>query len=169
MIDEIFEIGLEEAQRRAVMLAARSWCNTPYRHRARIKGHGVDCGMILIEVFAEAGLIESFDPGIYTRDWYFHRNEEKYLSIMEKLTGPPIRDNTHLVEWKTEGYKPLMGDILIWRVGRTYSHSAIVTEWPYVVHASALSGIVEEISVWGTPVHKKPDVPVRHYSVWGKP
>lgn len=152
--------------REVVRDIARSWVGTPYQHRAALRGVGVDCARILIEVYAEAGLIAPFDPGKYSRDWHLHRNEEVYLQTVESYAGSPVKDNTSIHLWKDEGYKPLTGDMILWRVGRTYSHSAIVTDWPFVVHASAPSGIVEEVSVIGTPIYKRP---AKVYSIWSKP
>lgn len=149
-------------QRALVRDIARSWKGTPYRHRAAVLGVGVDCARILIEVYASAGLIERFDPGKYTRDWHLHRNEERYLATIERFAGSPIKEGS-IHEWDDGSYKPLTGDILVWRVGRTFSHSAIVTEWPFVVHASAPSEIVEEVSVMGTIVFNRP---VKVYSLW---
>lgn len=155
----------ELAERLAVFSEARSWLRTPYRHRAAVKGSGVDCARILIEVYGDAGLIEKFDPGKYTKDWHLHRNEERYLETIESFAGDALRKDDTLVEWLAEDYKPLMGDIVVWRIGRTFSHSAIVTKWPYAIHASAPSRIVEEVQVYNTPVHKL-SLPVRHYSLW---
>jgi cell wall-associated NlpC family hydrolase len=155
-----------DQQRALVRDIARSWKGTPYRHRAAVRGSGVDCARILIEVYAEAGLIERFDPGKYTRDWHLHRNEERYLATIESYAGKPIKEDTSIHLWETEGYKPLTGDILVWRVGRTFSHSAIVTEWPFVVHASAPSMIVEEIQVDMGVRNATHNRPVRVYSLW---
>lgn len=154
-----------DLQRDMVLQEARSWLGTPYRHRGAIKGSGVDCARILIEVYGNVGLIEKFDPGRYTRDWHLHRNEEVYLQTVERFAGEPLRSGDTLIEWLAEGYKPLTGDIIVWRVGRTFSHSAIVTEWPYAIHASAPAMVVEEVQVYNTPVHKL-GLPVRHYSLW---
>lgn len=155
---------MTEAQRLLVRDIARRWVGTPYHHRGAIRGVGVDCARILIEVYAEAGLIERFDPGKYTRDWHLHRGEERYLETIERYSGSPVREDASIALWGEEGYVPPIGDILVWRVGRTFSHSAIVTDWPRVVHASAPSRVVEEVSVLNTPVFRRP---VRHYSVWG--
>jgi len=156
----------ETEQRALVRDIARTWNGTPYRHRAAIRGSGVDCARILIEVYAEAGLIERFDPGKYTRDWHLHRDEERYLGTIESFCGPPIKEGTSLHLWEAEGYKPLMADILVWRVGRTFSHSAIVTEWPFVIHASAPAERVEEIQVSEGVRNATHSRPVRVYSFW---
>ena len=155
----------EEEQRENVKRVAREWLGTPYHHRARVKGKGVDCAHVLIEIFVEAGIFERFDPGKYSRDWHLHRGEEMYLQSLEKIAGDPIKADTSIHLWQAEGYKPLTGDVLLWRVGRTYSHGGVVTDWPYVVHASAPSQIVEEVIAFDTPVFNRP---VRVYSFWRK-
>ncbi len=160
-----YACGLVVHQRMLVRDIARTWKGTPYRHRGAIRGVGVDCARILIEVYAEAGLIERFDPGKYTRDWHLHRNEERYLATIESFCGEALRSDDSMNAWLNDGYKPLTGDILVWRVGRTFSHSAIVTDWPNVIHASAPSEIVEEVSALNTPATPKP---VRVYSIWGQ-
>jgi cell wall-associated NlpC family hydrolase len=37
---------------------------------------------------------------------------------------------------------PSPGDIALFRFGRTYSHGAIVTEWPRLIHAYWQIGVV---------------------------
>lgn len=110
---------------------ARSWLGTPYHHRARIKGVGTDCGMILIAVFSECGVIEDFDPGEYAQEWMMHRSEEKYLEAVERYATKVERD-------------PLPGDIVLFKFGRCISHGAIVSEWPCIIHAYMQAGMVVE-------------------------
>ena len=112
-----------------VVSAARSWLGTPYHHRARVKGAGTDCGMILIAVFSEAGLIEDFDAGEYSPDWMMHRSQELYLQTVERYAKKVNRE-------------PQAGDIALFRFGRCISHGAIVTEWPEIIHAYRPAGCV---------------------------
>lgn len=114
-----------------VVAEARSWLGTPYHHRARVKGAGTDCGMILIAVFSQVGLIEDFEPEEYSQEWMLHRSEERYLEHIEKYAKKVERE-------------PLAGDIVLFRFGRCISHGAIVTEWPRVVHAYLQAGMVVE-------------------------
>lgn len=118
----------EPTQRQRVVDVARSWLGTPYHHRARIKGAGADCGMILIAIYAEAGVIDDFDPGPYPRDWMMHRDEERYLGIVQRFAHP------------VDTPKP--GDIAVFRYGRCVSHGAVVVDWPTVVHAYVGQGVV---------------------------
>lgn len=123
-----------DSQRAAVVAEARTWLRTPYHHAADVKGHGVDCAMILVRVYADVGLIEKFDPRPYTRDWFLHRSEEKYLGF--------LFDRAHEVT------KPGLGDIVVFKTGRCFAHAGIVSRLePFaIIHAFANArGVVEDI------------------------
>ena len=115
---------MTEAEARAAIVAeARTWLGTPYHHAARVKGAGVDCAQILVEVYSAAGLIERFDPGYYPPDWMLHRDEERYLATVTRFAHPVV--------------EPLPGDVVVYRFGRCVSHGAIVVDWPTIIHAYA--------------------------------
>ena len=99
--------------RAAVVAAAREWIGTPYHNCADVKGVGVDCGMLLVRVFVDLGLVEPFDPRPYAPDWHLHRSEEKYLG--------------HLLARARRVARPEPGDIVLFRYGRCYSHGGVVT------------------------------------------
>lgn len=105
-----------------------TWLNTPYHHQAAVKGAGVDCAQLLIEVFHRIGMIERIDVGNYPHDWHFHKDDERYLGWIEKFG--------HKVE------QPKPGDIALFKFGRCVSHGAIVLEWPTVIHAYYQQGCV---------------------------
>lgn len=144
--------------REAVVAAARSWVGTPYHHRARVKGAGVDCGQLLMEVFVEAGVVERYDPGFYTCDWHLHRGEERYLEVVEQFCDP-IDADEETIDWRiiaNPSFRAEPGDIVVFRVGRTFSHGGIVTEWPRMVHAYMAAEVVEEVSLLNTPMSARP-------------
>jgi cell wall-associated NlpC family hydrolase len=114
--------------RENVLKVANEWCGTPYHHRASVKGHGADCGTLLISVYSEAGCIENFTPRAYSRQFHLHRNEEWYKGYVES--------------WAKPVQTPKPGDVALWKIGRIYSHGAIVVEWPIVIHALAKEGCV---------------------------
>jgi cell wall-associated NlpC family hydrolase len=116
-------------QREDVVTEARSWLGTPYHHHARVKGAGIDCGMILAEVYAAAGVLPEVDPGEYVYDWFMHRDEPVYLNTLEKYAT------------KIEG-PAQPGDIAMFQFGRNPAHGAIVIEWPVILHAYASAGMV---------------------------
>lgn len=105
-----------------VCTLACSWLRTPWHHRARIRGVGVDCAQLLIAVYAEAGVIEDFDPGDYAIDHMMHSDAEVFRGWCERYGR----------QTKT----PRAGDAVVWKFGRVYSHGGIVVEWPgRVIHA----------------------------------
>lgn len=145
----------EAGERDRVVEIALSWERTPYHHRARIKGVGVDCAHYLIAVYSEAGLIEPFDPGHYPPDWHMHNSGEQYLSFVEKFCQP--------VNY------PMPGDIVVFKFGRAYSHGAIILNWPEIIAANIGSGVVRgngEAGFYFNRVKDQPREP-RFYSFWG--
>ena len=114
----------EQEERAAVVAAARAWVGTPYHMNARVRGAGVDCGQLLIGVFADAGLVASFDTGHSPQDFHLNRREERYLDFIRP----------HLTEFAGP---PLAGDVIMFHYGHSYSHGAVVikAEPLTVVHA----------------------------------
>lgn len=108
--------------RARILVAARSWLRTPWHHRARVKGAGVDCAQLLIAVYAEAGLLDEFETGDYPPDWMMHRSQERFLEFVK--------------QYADQVEAPMPGDIALYFVGRCFSHGAIVVEWPSIIHAS---------------------------------
>ncbi|WP_257306308.1 hypothetical protein [Geothrix campi] len=118
----------EQQQRLAVVQEAMCWLRTPYHHRARVMGAGVDCGMLLTEVYEGAGVTPHVEPAEYPADWMLHRSEERFLGIVETYAQ------------KVDA--PLPGDIALFRWGRCISHGSIVVAWPEIVHAYIHAGEV---------------------------
>lgn len=145
----------ETEDRARVVAEARSWLGCPYHHAANVRGAGVDCAFLLIEVFSDLGLIERFDPRPYSRDFMLHRDEEKYLGQLLARARP------------VEILEP--GDVIMFRVGRLYAHGGIVTraEPLSIVHAFAPAGCVveEDIHRCGYLQEKMPNA--KFFSYWG--
>jgi NlpC/P60 family putative phage cell wall peptidase len=118
----------ELEQRARVVAEARTWLRTPYHHQGRIKSAGVDCLMILCEVYHAAGLVPFIDPRPYPRDWHLHRNTERYMSGLLQYAHP------------VDVPKP--GDVALFKFGRCYSHAAIVTGETEVIHSYIGQGVV---------------------------
>lgn len=121
---------MSEAEERARVVAeARTWLGTPFHHAARVKGAGVDCAMLLAEVFERAGTIARVEIENYPRDWNMHRDHARFLSeIMLRARPVPL--------------PPRAADIVMFRYGRQPSHAAIVTRWPEIIHAYSGRGVV---------------------------
>jgi cell wall-associated NlpC family hydrolase len=121
-----------EGRRAAIVAEAVSWIGTPFHHEARVKGAGVDCAMLLAEVYERAGIVGRIEIPHYPPDWHLHRDAERFLMRLlehaREIAGPP---------------QP--GDVALFRYGRCFSHGAIVVAWPRVVHANFLARAV----TWG--------------------
>lgn len=111
----------EAAQRAAVIAEAMSWVGTPYRQRGDAKGASIDCSMLLVRCWVDAGIFEPFDPRPYPPDWHLHRAEEKYLAWMDTLAV------------ETGEYKP--GNIVLFKFGQCFSHAGILITPSRIVHA----------------------------------
>lgn len=122
---------MTDAQRAAVLAEAQRWLRTPWRHGARVRGAGVDCARLLQAVYVGAGIVADFPLDAYPPDWMLHRDEERFLAIVA----------AHMDEVAS----PLPGDVALWKYGRTYSHGAIVVDWPRVIHAHR----PERMVAWG--------------------
>lgn len=138
--------------------AARSWKGTPYHHNAHVKHVGVDCGQLVIAAHVEAGLIDPIDTGFYTPDWHLHRDEDRYLKVVEahlaRIDNDDASVDASILE--NSAYGAPSASVIVFRVGRTFSHGGIITEWPWFVHAYMPSGIVEEVDIRNTPMSARP-------------
>lgn len=142
----------------SLISAARGWVGTPYHHRARIKGVGVDCGQLVIAALIEAGLMDPFDPGYYTSDWHLHRFEDRYIECVEqhlvRFDESELSVDARMIENST--YAAPSASVIVFRVGRTFSHGGIVSTWPFFIHAYQPSRQVEEVSILNTPMARRP-------------
>lgn len=154
---------IEQQQRDKVVEVAKTYLRTPYRHMGRVKGQGVDCLTLLSEVFTEAGLITRPAIDFYPQDFMHHRDAERYLNGLLQYTD------------EVEG-EPQPGDIVLWRFGRVFSHSAIVIRWPTIIHAKIGESVSlddAEQSAWlkfiGEPVEGQgKERPRKCFSYWAK-
>lgn len=125
----------EQEQRDAVIKEALSWERTPHHNGARIKGEGVDCGQFPIAVYSACGLMPAITVPRYSAQFHLHRDTEWYLNIARQYG----------VEIET----PKRGDFAIYKIGRIYSHGAIVIEWPRIIHAWVHVGVTQDMGDQG--------------------
>jgi cell wall-associated NlpC family hydrolase len=138
----------EEIQERLrVVDEALRWLGTPFHHMARVQGAGVDCAQLLAGTFEGAGLVTSILTPDYPRDWMRHRDEERFVAIVEEYAKPIER-------------AALPGDIALFKFGRCISHGAIVVTWPMIVHAFVRVGVTLD------DVDKNHGLATRFAGVW---
>ena len=125
----------QQLERDCVVAEARRWLGTPYHAEADVRGAGVDCGMLIVRVFVDTGLVPPFDPRPYPPDWHLHRDDEKYLGFVSDYCG-----EIAVADAKA-------GDIIVFRYGRCHAHGTILTTVDplTVVHAFSLAhAVIEE-------------------------
>lgn len=136
--------------REAVVREACSWLATPYHPHGRLKGVGVDCGNLLIAVYAAVGAIAPLDPGFYDTGWHLHRSEEMFLGWVAQAGAREIE-------------RPQPGDLGVWRFGRTFSHGGLVVDDAgLVIHAYLDRGVI------ATRMNEEPlgSRPARFFTLW---
>lgn len=127
---------LDKAQRASVIRVARSWFGTPYHHRAAVKGAGADCALFPLTVYKECGIIPAeYEPPEYSSQWHLHRSEELYLNEIEKFSSELPMAAGGIAS------TPQPADFMVVKFGRTFSHGAIVVDWPIVIHSYIPHGV----------------------------
>lgn len=109
-----------------IVAQARTWLGTPFQHQGRIKGHGVDCGGLLIGVGRELGL-EVEEPPVYSMS----PDPAIFAAHFRRYAAPVPR----------EGMRP--GDILHFAFAGDPRHVGFATDLG-VIHAWAKPGRVVE-------------------------
>ena len=112
--------------RQAIVAEAMTWLGTPWHHRARVRGAGVDCAQFLVGVFSAPAVarIPALDLGYYPPDWHLHQDRPRFLQRLAEYAEP-----------LPAGEPGLPGDIAMFHYGRHAAHGSIVVEWPLIVHA----------------------------------
>lgn len=116
----------------SVIAEARTWIRTPWHHRARVKGvkGGVDCVMLLAEVYEAVGAIGHVEPEFYPIDIMLHRGGEPVVAWLERLG--------------VEVAAPVIGGVIVYQFGHSYSHAGIVVGDDAIIHAYRSYGQVVE-------------------------
>ena len=119
---------LNKKQREAIVAETETWIGTPYRGWSRIRGAGVDCGMLLASVFINCGYLpEDIDlPKDYPLYIGQHRESSAYVDLV-------LQYFREIPESEV-----LPGDVVVWKLigSKAYCHAAIIKSWPdYCIHA----------------------------------
>lgn len=125
--------------RTAIVIEARSWIGTRYRHQASVKGVGCDCLGLIRGVWRNMIGDEPEPMRAYAPDWAEATGEET-------LAGVGFR---HLIAVDPETFAP--GDVLLfrWREGFVAKHAAIVSDDGHMIHAHDGASVCEvAIAPW---------------------
>lgn len=136
--------------RTAVIEEAQRWLGAKWRHEARVRYVACDCGQLLLDVYRQCGLIPEISVEKYARQWSLHQKDERFLALLDAYAQ---RVST-----------PKPADIAVWKAAKTYSHAAIVLDWPRILHADVHEGVVPADASQG----QLPTFPVKFYSVFAE-
>lgn len=88
------------------------WHGTPYKHHAGKKGLECDCINLIAKGCEYLGK-GHYDIQWYDKDWHLHNSDELLLNgLREQLKGDELPPE-----------KPIDGDIILYRFGKTISHA----------------------------------------------
>jgi cell wall-associated NlpC family hydrolase len=149
---------MNESELRATVIAeAMSWQGTPHHNGACLKGTGVDCGQFPIAVFEKCGLIPHIETGRYSPQFHLHKDEEWYLKICRQYGRELIK-----------GSIPKPADFVLYKIGRIFSHGAIVVEWPLIIHSYVGIGVTLDHGDrgWMAKLKNGNDRPIKFFSAW---
>jgi len=127
----------------------QSWMGTPYLHFCRVKGRGVDCAFLLVEIFREYGFYDSFSCRYYARDWHIHGKTEIFLEGMEQLKEViDVAPNGVRVEklYYTPSTELKLGDWLVFSMSPKglRNHSGIYFPEGKLTHSLEYDGVICE-------------------------
>jgi cell wall-associated NlpC family hydrolase len=122
------EVMTESAQRAAVIAEAVSWLKTPFRDCARVKGAGIDCCNLIAAAYEGAGVAEHITISQYSPQLMLHSAEERFIRELTDHGFHEIQES-----------EAQPADVAVFKVGRSFSHGAIVIEpGRKIVHAVKL-------------------------------
>jgi hypothetical protein len=111
---------------------AYTWLGTPHRNFAKIKGVGVDCGMLLIGVLEGAGKVkkDTIEIQPYSNEWHLHHSDEWFKGYVAKYCD----------EISPADIQP--GDFILYQFGRCCSHGAVYVGNNMIIHAVVEQGVI---------------------------
>jgi len=119
-----------------IVIAARGWLGTPYRHQCSVKGAGTDCLGLLRGVWRDVIGPEPEDVPNYSRDWSEPQGDEAlWRAALRHLTPKPVGDEAP-------------GDVLLFRmrdrgVAKHLGIAGDIGARPTFIHAYSGHAVVE--------------------------
>lgn len=110
--------------------ASLTWLGTPHVNQAKVKGKGVDCGMLLIASIEDAGIMPKGFIHIkpYSNMWHLSHSDEWFKSYVEK--------------WCDKVTDFQVGDFLLYQYGRCISHGGVYVGNGHICHAVINQGVI---------------------------
>ena len=118
--------------RPAIIAEARRWLGTPFRDSCGLLGQGVDCLWFCYGVYQALGHVPKGIIPPYSPQFLMHQTDDPFLREIAPYTVEIAPDEAQ------------MGDMVIFKFGRCYSHSALIIAWPKIIHAHKPANCVLE-------------------------
>jgi len=120
--------------RQAIVKEATQWLLTPYRGWSRLKGLGADCIGFVAGVYIRTKHITEQEadeaiPPDYSLQIGQHQEDTEYIEGIKKF----------MREIPLHEVRP--GDVAMFKMALAYSHSAIVVNYPLILHSLAHGGV----------------------------
>ena len=131
--------------REDIVAEALSWIGTPFHDCAGIKGVGTDCANFPYGVVVSLGLGPARRIPPYSPQVMMHSNAELFVPIVLEYANELPPDSTILP-----------ADLVLWKMGRSFSHGAIIIDWPRVVHACSPHGVIRDDALRNPRLSSKP-------------
>lgn len=117
--------AFEDAARVATLRReAGEWIGTPFRHRQRVKGAGVDCVHLVAELLKACGIDDHYEFPAYALDYAQHWDRSLIAEWIE---------SSGLFEVATT--PPMAGDIVGFIIGRCVHHAGVMLDGKTFVHS----------------------------------
>jgi cell wall-associated NlpC family hydrolase len=141
----------QQEQRLSVVNETMEWIGTPYVHEGRIKGACADC-TFFAKVFEKLGIMPAVAIPHYSPQAHLNREMFVYLDLVSKYTR--------------ETDAPGLGDIVLYKIGRGFSHGGIIVQsgWPDIVHADLEARAV--ILAKGNQGRLSPPIEAKFFTPW---
>ena len=138
-------------ERKAVADEATAWLRTPYVSEGRIKGVCADC-TFFAKVYEAVGVMPAIEIPHYSPQAHLNREMSVYLDIVSQFA--------------TETDAPGVGDIVLYKIGRGFSHGAVIVHegWPHVVHADMEARAV--VLALGNQGRLSPPIETKFFTPW---
>ena len=102
----------------------------------------------------EAGLTPHIETGYYAPQFMLHSREERLAEFVARYAR------------EIGEFEAGAGDVVLFRVAHSFSHAAIIVEWPReIIHAHKLSGKVVAMAPFVADLEGRR---VRFFSPWGR-
>jgi hypothetical protein len=129
-----------------VVAEALTWLHTPYEINQCVKGAGADCGRWIFDVLDKCGLVDANASAkaieIFGNDWSCHTDDQKYQRYIFRM----LRNARQILRGiSSPAQKILPACIVLVKTqsGRVADHGALVTHWPWALHAVPDYGVSE--------------------------